>query len=153
MLSNHYPSIYNHEYNWLMLMIIMVSGAMVRQAMITKNPKERFLVLPAAIGLLALVVISSKKPEMVKIDEGSISFSDIRPIIQSRCISCHATKNTDDIFTVAPKGLIIETEDQIVANKDKMLKQVESGVMPFSNKTNMTDIERAKLVKFLKQLK
>ena len=153
MLSNHYPSIYNHEYNWLLLMIIMVAGAMTRQAMITKNPKERLLVLPAAIGILALVVISSKKPELVKIDDKSISYSDVQGIVQNRCLSCHANKNTDDIFTVAPKGLILETEEQIYTNRVKILSQVESGVMPFSNKTEMTDIERAKLVKYLKDLK
>lgn len=153
MLSNHYPSIYNHEYNWLLLMIIMVAGAMTRQAMITKNPKERFLVLPAAIGILALVVISSKKPEMPKVDNISVSYNEVQSIVQTRCLSCHANKNTDDIFTVAPKGLILETEEQIYTNRVKILSQVESGVMPFSNKTQMTDIERAKLVKYLKDLK
>jgi len=153
MLSNHYPSVYNHQYSWVLLMIIMVSGAMLRQAMITKNPKERFLVLPAAIGLLALVVITSKQQQLVKVEDKKLSYAEIKPIIEARCISCHATKNTDDVFTEPPKGLILETEKQIYDNRQKMHKQVRTGYMPFSNKTGMTDIERAKLVKYLKELK
>ena len=153
MLSNHYPAVYNHEYNWLLLMIIMVSGAMVRQAMITKNPKEKFLIAPAAVGVLALVAITAKQPELVKIDDGKLTYADVKPIIQARCISCHATKNTDDVFTEAPKGLILETEEQLYANRIKAHKQVRTGYMPFTNKTNMTDVERAKLVKYLKELR
>lgn len=152
MLSNHYPSIYNHDYNWLLLMIIMISGAMVRQAMITKNPKERFLVVPAAIGLLSLVVITAKGGNEIKEAKTKITYDKVETIIANRCLSCHSTNNTDDVFKEAQKGIILETEAQVISHKDKMIKQVQSKAMPLANKTQMTKRERRKLVQYLKGL-
>lgn len=152
MLSNHYPAVYNHEYNWVMLMIIMVAGAMVRQAMITKNPKERFLVMPAAVGLLSLVVITAQKPKL-NVEVASVqSYHSVAPIIQNRCISCHSSNNTDEIFKEAQKGIMLESEEQVKLYKDRMLIQVESKAMPLGNKTQMTNEERAKLVQYLKSI-
>lgn len=151
MLSNHYPSVYNHEYNWLLLLILMVSGAMVRQAMVTKNPKERFLVAPAAVGLLALIAINSHTPKSVVV-ENLVTYSEVAPIVQARCVSCHATKNTDDVFKQAQKGVILETEQLLNSHKVKALKQLTSKAMPLGNKTGMTEQERAKLIKYLESL-
>jgi len=152
MLSNHYPAIYNHEYSWVLLILIMVSGAMVRQAMITKNSKERLLVIPAAIGLLSLIMVTAVKPK-TEVIEGVISYDEIRPIIQERCLSCHSTVNTDDIYTEAPKGVIFETEDQMREYRFKMLTQVSSKAMPLGNKTKINRKERAKIIKYLEEMK
>ena len=149
MLSNHYPSVYNHEYNWLLLMILTVTGAMVRQAMITKNPKERFLVAPAAIGLLSLVYFTAKAPQLVEIDVEKVSYADVKPIFQKRCVSCHAAKNTDDIFKVAQKGIMLETEAQVQMHREKIIQQaVVSKAMPLANKTQITEKERAMIKKY-----
>ena len=40
MLSNHYPALYNHDLNWLLLVVLSVAGAMVRHVMVTKNDKD-----------------------------------------------------------------------------------------------------------------
>lgn len=151
MLSNHYPSIYNHELSWLMLMLIMVSGAMTRQAMITKNPKEKLLVLPAAVGILALVFITSKKDQIKETNLEELSYNDISSIVANRCLSCHATNNTDDVFKEAQKGVILETEELLLSHKDKIIKQVSSKAMPLANKTQMTKEERAKLLRYMQQ--
>lgn len=152
MLSNHYPSIYNHQYNWILLIILMVSGAMVRQAMVTKNPKERFLVIPAAIGFLSLIAISAQKPEAITF-ENTITYSEVAPIVKARCVSCHATNNTDEVFKVAQKGVILETKELLKTHAQKALKQLRSKAMPLGNKTGMLDEERAKLIKYLEDLK
>lgn len=152
MLSNHYPTVYNHQYNWILLVILMVTGAMVRQAMVTKNKKEKLLVIPAAIGLLALIAITAQKPSGVVVAE-TISYSEIAPIVQARCISCHATQNTDDVFKEAQKGIILETEELLNSHSRKALVQVSSKAMPLANKTQMTRKERAKLIKYLSELK
>lgn len=151
MLSNHYPSVYNHQYNVILLIILMVTGAMVRQAMVTKNSKEKLLVIPAAIGLLALIAITAQKPKIMII-EGTISYQEIAPIIQSRCLSCHSSNNTDDVFKEAQKGVILESEQLLKTHSLKALTQVASKTMPLVNKTQMTRKERAKLVKYLEEL-
>lgn len=152
MLSNHYPAVYNHQYNWILLLILMVSGAMVRQAMVTKNPKERYLVIPALIGLLSLVAISAQKPKAVEIKE-VITYEKVAPIVQARCLSCHSSNNTDEVFKEAQKGVILETKELLRTHRHKALDQVSNKVMPLGNKTGMTDEERAILVKYLKELK
>lgn len=153
MLSNHYPAVYNHEYAWVMLIILTIAGAMVRQAMITKNPKERFLVLPAAIGLLALIAITAQKPKLVEVDVKQVTYDQVESIVQSRCLSCHSSNNTDEVFTQAQKGVNLETEKLLYQNKNKAIVQLENKVMPLANKTQMTDEERALLIKYLKDLK
>jgi uncharacterized membrane protein len=151
MLSNHYPTVYNHQYNWILLLILMVSGAMVRLAMVTKNPKQRLLVIPAAIGLLSLVAITAQKPKEMVV-EGSVSYAEIEPIVKMRCLTCHATNNTDDVYKEAQKGVILETEELLKSHSLKALVQVSSKVMPLGNKTGMKRRERAKLVKYLEEL-
>src|SRR5690606_24280873 len=64
MLSNHYPGLYGHHYNWILLIILSVSGALVRHTMVTKNTKERWLLIPAAIGMMALVFVSAIQPKV-----------------------------------------------------------------------------------------
>ncbi|HEY8279621.1 MAG TPA: urate hydroxylase PuuD, partial [Bdellovibrionota bacterium] len=39
MLSNHFPAIYNHPQNAWLLIGLAISGALVRHAMVTKNPQ------------------------------------------------------------------------------------------------------------------
>lgn len=152
MLSNHYPSIYNHEHATIILMILTISGAMVRRVMVTKNTKERWLLLPAALGMLALVFITAQAPKLVEIKKDYIEYSEIAPIIQARCLSCHATKNTDDVFKVAQKGIILESRELLLKHKKKVIEQAITGkVMPLGNKTGMTETERALLYKFLNQ--
>lgn len=152
MLSNHYPALYNHPQNWILLIILGVSGALVRHAMVTKNNLERWTLAPAAIGLGALVYMTAAGGAKYKNVEGTVTFEQIYPIVQTRCLSCHATNNTDDIFKVPQKGLIFETEAQLLAVKDKIYQQVVVGrVMPFANKTNMTEDERALFAKWLTQ--
>jgi uncharacterized membrane protein len=151
MLSNHYPAVYNHQYNWVLLIILMVSGGMLRLAMVTKVPKQKLLVIPAAIGLLALVAITAQKPKMIEVKDG-ITYEEIAPLIKSRCLTCHSSNNTDDIYKVAQKGVNLETEELLRTHSKKALEQVSNKVMPLGNKTGMRRKERAKLVKFLEEL-
>ncbi len=143
MLSNHYPSIYNHAHNWLLLLMLGISGALVRHAMVTKEPKQRWTLMPAALGLLGLVFMT--RAPSVEIPEGGtvVSYEQIQPIIQARCLACHSSNPTDDVFKVAPKGLILETPQQVNQSRDLIYQQVVVGrTMPLANKTQMTDDER-----------
>jgi uncharacterized membrane protein len=154
MISNHYPMIYNHQYNWALLMVLTISGAMVRRAMVTKVDKEKFLVLPAAFGLLALVYMTAQAPKLVEVSEEVSEYSTIAPIIEKRCISCHSNNNTDETFKLPQKGILLETEAQVRSHAAKIIQQVVHGkTMPFGNKTNMTDYERAVINKFFTKKK
>ncbi len=153
MLSNHYPGIYGHHYNWILLIILSVSGALVRHTMVTKNTKERWLLIPAAIGMMALVFVSAIQPKVTTASAPNpehLDYAYVKTIVEARCQRCHSTNNTDENFKVAPKDVVLETEDQLMKHKDLVIKQVENKVMPLANLTAMTDQERAVLVSWLK---
>lgn len=154
MLSNHYPAVYNHEWNWVLLVLLSVSGALVRHAMVTKNARERWVLAPAAVGMLALVYMSAIPRAGAGLVTGEVSFAQVHGIFQARCHACHSTKNTDDIFTVAPNGVIFETEAQIQAKLPQIhMHVVQAKSMPLANKTGMTEEERAVVAKWLEQVR
>jgi uncharacterized membrane protein len=155
MLSNHYPAIYNHIYNWQLLITLSVAGALFRHAMVTKNLIERWTLLPAALGLILLIYLTAATPanrsNAVAWDQ-PVSFADIQPVLQSRCLSCHGSQPTDDVFTVTPKGLVLETEAQMLAVLPQLYQQVVvTKTMPFINKTKMTEGERNQLSAWITQ--
>lgn len=151
MLSNHYGSIYNHPQNWLLLILLSVSGAMVRHAMVTNVPKQRWTLLPAALGLLGLVYMTTVSSEINKSNE-VIGFEQVKPIFQNRCISCHSPQPTDDIFKITPKGISLVNEENIRAVLPQIYQQVSvAKIMPLGNKTQMTEEERKLITSWVHQ--
>ncbi|MBP7437857.1 MAG: hypothetical protein KBA16_09075, partial [Bacteroidia bacterium] len=70
-------------------------------------------------------------------------FSQVAPIFQERCISCHSAKPTDDVQKIAPNGVMFDTPDQIKKMADRILvRAVQTHTMPQANKTGMTEAER-----------
>jgi uncharacterized membrane protein len=67
-------------------------------------------------------------------------------------VTCHSAHPTDDIFKVAPKNLMLESEAQILQAKPLILQQVVIGrTMPLANKTQMTDEERTLIGQWIRQ--
>jgi uncharacterized membrane protein len=151
MLSNHFPTIYNNSQKVFLLVCLAISGALVRHAMVTKIPKERWTLLPASVGLAFLVYITGQATTLQPVTS-FVGYQQVKTIFASRCLACHSSKPTDDVFKVAPNGIIFESESQIRAVSEKIYQQVVVGkVMPLGNKTQMTDEERAIIQQWLKQ--
>ncbi|KPV48559.1 hypothetical protein SE17_37430, partial [Kouleothrix aurantiaca] len=83
---------------------------------------------------------------------GAHSFVAVRDVIQRRCIQCHAAHPTDTQFTVAPAGVMFD-QPEVIQRMAARIKEraVVSKTMPFGNKTNMTDEERALLGAWIDQ--
>jgi uncharacterized membrane protein len=101
----------------------------------------------AALGAFALAVaIVPSRPELAK----NFTFSEVRRIVAVRCAVCHAEAPTQPGFTIATKGLLLDTATQIAAHAQKINEQaVLSKVMPIGNLTQMTDAERATLAAWI----
>ncbi len=143
MISNHYPMTYSHEYGWLVLIVIMLAGVLIRQFFVLRHRGNAPLALPAVAVLLLLSLIWWLSPRAVDSGGARIGAAQIGAVIERRCVSCHASQPTQPGFAEAPLGLVMETPAQIDALAARIATTVQSRYMPIGNLTAMTDDERA----------
>jgi len=158
MISNHYPMTFNHSANWLVLMAIVLITAAVRQYFVLRHfGKQKPLILVASVvaTIMLAVAIAPRATEITAEQKNQIvTDAEITQIIAQRCGSCHAEQPTDDIFTIAPAGVIFSDIASIKQWAPRIkARVVDAKDMPFMNKTDMTDQERLKLALWLAQLK
>jgi uncharacterized membrane protein len=147
MISNHYAMTYGHQYNWLVLVAISFAGASIRIFFVARH-KGKASMLPVAFGvlLLAAVAISIAPPmsgSRPAAQSGVPELTQVQAIIKERCVSCHANSPTQAGFNAAPKGIMFDTSEQIIAQAAQIHQQTSTRVMPLANLTRMTDDERA----------
>lgn len=149
MLSNHYAMTYAHPYNWAVLALIMLAGALIRQFFVMRHRGEARWYLPAsgiALVLIALVwtMPRSVAPQAQAAQASALRVADIAPILQGRCVACHSAHPS--LMGSAPAGVMFDTHAQIEQNAQRIYQQaVQLKSMPLGNVTHMTDDERAKL--------
>ena len=67
-------------------------------------------------------------------------------IVEARCTTCHASQPTHAGFSAPPKGIILETPEQTLAQAGTIHQQsVVTKAMPIGNLTGITEEERATL--------
>jgi uncharacterized membrane protein len=67
-------------------------------------------------------------------------------ISELRCSSCHAANPKDAAFSAAPAGIMLETVEQLNANKARIIPALQTNYMPLGNMTKMTDEERIEMI-------
>ncbi|WP_418646962.1 urate hydroxylase PuuD [Thauera butanivorans] len=142
MISNHYPMTYANPNGWLILGVLMMAGVLIRQFFVLRHRGQVKWWLPAAGTALILLLIVLMAPKPVDASGEKVSFSTIRDVMNQRCVSCHAEKPTYDGFVQAPKGIALETPEQIRQHAAKIAETIASGYMPLGNLTGITDQER-----------
>lgn len=150
MISNHFSALYGHGLNWVVLILVIVVGAFVRHTMITGKHWPLF---PAVGGLAVLMVMTApRKTVLPAASGGKVKFAEAYAIIQTRCVACHASHNTDDMFKVAVNGVIFDTPERAKAFAPRIYERaVNQKTMPFLNKTGMLDAEREILGRWITQ--
>ena len=143
MTSNHYAMTYNHEYNWLILLGISVAGALIRIYFVARHKGEASL-LPAVLAVVLLAVTAAAvAPRSNDAGPTTVTFSEVRNVINARCVSCHSAAPVHPAFPAAPLGVMFDSDDQIHAEAERIHQQtVVTRVMPIGNLTAMTDEER-----------
>lgn len=154
MISNHYPITYGHHYGWLILSALIAITAYARHFF---NLKHHEIIKPAIL-IGALVAFATLiwvfAPKALKNGDKAVTTSQIMPIVQSRCLQCHAAQPTDDVFKAAPAGVMYDTEAQVLAKAERIYaRAVVSKDMPFMNKTQITDEERQLIAQWYQGLK
>jgi len=151
MISNHYPMTYANAHGWLVLVVMMLAGVLIRQFFVLRHRGRSLWALPAAAIALILALVVALAPQAVESGGNQISFARVQQIIGQRCVACHAATPTYEGFAQPPKGVILETPDQIAQHVAKINETVSSRYMPLANLTQMTDEERNTLLTWLAQ--
>lgn len=143
MVSNHFPSTFGNQYQWLVLAAISIGSAGVKHWL---NVRERgqlsVWVLPASVIIL-LATAYMTRPQTANTKCNDIPFSQINTIIQDRCVSCHSSRPIDDVYTAPPNGVVYDTPNDIIKKKELIYQRVVlNKTMPQNNKTGMTPEER-----------
>jgi len=152
MLSNHYGFLYGAPNNWLVLVIVMVAGALIRhsfvarhQALVQGRPVRwhHAVVGVAMIGGVAVWLAPAAQPKSAA--TAPVTYAELRQVLDTRCIPCHNAQ-------LASKGVILSTPEDVAKNAPMMVQQaVVQKTMPLNNATQITDAERALLARWFKE--
>ena len=155
MLSNHYSFLYTHAHNWLILLVMMVAGAAIRQYFVMRHGyklgRNRNPLPYAVVGgalILATIVALAPAPRPVSAaasggagvtaaSAGPVTFAQVQPVLAQRCFTCHGEQ-------VQMKNIRLDQPDQVKLHALAMYQQVVvTRQMPMNNATGITDDERA----------
>ena len=144
MMSGHYAFTFGHRYNWLLLIVLSVAGALIRVWFVDRHHGRQSAWTLVAAGVLLSIVIGAGVPTRPSVTTGAPDeFPRVRETMALRCAGCHAASPTLLGLTASPKGILLETDQQIRAQAALIAQQsAATRVMPPGNLTNMTDDER-----------
>ena len=167
MLSNHYGMLYSHPQNWLVLVLLMLVGALVRTWFVKRHKGvDAWPLLVAVVMLLAgLIAWLAPQPAMVPVTaapalsapptpgaattataaDGKVSLETVKAIVDARCLACHNA-------ALAPKRIQFHEPQLIEQHAAEIYQQVVvQKSMPLNNATGITDEERATLGRWFKE--
>jgi uncharacterized membrane protein len=159
MLSNHYSFTYSHPQNWLVLIVMMLAGALIRQFFVMRHGyklgRNRHPLPYAAAGvllILAVIVWMKPAPPVAKSASAtdSIAFTshslgaagqndyiNLQKVMEQRCYQCHGAQ-------LQMKNVRLDSPALLKQHAQSVYQQVVvSKIMPMNNSTGMLDAERA----------
>jgi uncharacterized membrane protein len=171
MLSNHYSFLYTHAHNWLILLLMMVSGALIRQFFVQRHGWHHGRASNpwpwALVGMVMLVAtIVWLKPDATKSiainadsmptnglksspkdpqgTVSSIEFEKVQAVLAQRCLQCHNAQ-------VQMKNVRLDSPQQVKLHAQAIYAQVVvTRQMPMNNSTQITEDERALIAQWFK---
>ena len=149
MLSNHYSFLYTHPHNWLILVVMMLAGALIRQFFVmrhgyklgrNKNPAA-YAVMGVVLILATLVALAPSSKQTATSSVGSsnqaVTYAQIQGVLAQRCYTCHGE-------AVQMKNIRLDLPEALKLNAQAVYQQaVVTRQMPMNNATGITDDERA----------
>ncbi len=164
MMSNHYPLVFATEWNWLIASLVFLMGVSIRhwfnsQHARAGNPHWTWAVTAVLFLLIAwLSTAPMRQPPAEGEPQAALSgralehaqaagFAEVASIVQGRCSMCHAREPVWDGMYWPPKGVVLETPDDIARAAGRIYLQAGlSHAMPPGNLSFMEPQERARIV-------
>ena len=147
MISNHYGWLYQGPNNWLVLVLLMLAGALIRHSFVARHkahvlgkrtPWEH--AVAGTLLLLGLAIWLAPPPPSAAAQAAAakpVTFAEVKTVIDQRCVMCHnAQVQSKNVALHTPE--LIQQHAQAVFQQASVLK-----LMPMNNATQITEDERA----------
>ena len=158
MISNHYPLSFATRWNWLIVAVVLVVGAVVRHFY---NMRHAGLPSPwwtwgvAVAGMALVVWLSAARPgadqataaggasPAAPVSPGETAFAEVENIVLSRCSMCHAAEPLWEGVATPPNGVRLDTPEMIRRHaREIQLQATLTHAMPPGNITELSEEER-----------
>ena len=146
MISNHYGWLYQGPNNWLVLVLLMLAGALIRHSFVARHkahvlgkrtPWEH--AVAGTLVLLGLAIWLAPPPPSAAAQAAAakpVTFAEVKTVIDQRCVMCHnAQLQSKNVALHTPE--LIQQHAQAVFQQASVLK-----LMPMNNATQITEDER-----------
>lgn len=144
MLSGHYSFTYSHPQNWLVLILMMLAGAAIRQFFVMRHGyklgRNRHPWPYALVGLVviaALIVWLKPAPAAAGAAAlGPVAYQQVQPVLAQRCYLCHGE-------SLQMKNVRLDAPQLVRTHAQNIYQQVVlTRLMPMNNATGITEAER-----------
>ena len=147
MLSNHYGFLYTGRWNWAVLVVMMLGGALIRMSFVLRH-KALATGKPvpwrwAAIGTVVLAVLvaflmpAPPSAEALAAKKQPVAFGDVQSVVAQRCQMCHNEQ-------LQSKNVRLDSAAEVSKHAQQIYQQaVVLKAMPMNNATQITEAERA----------
>ncbi len=147
MLSNHYGWLYQAKNNWIVLVVLMLSGALIRHFFVARHKAHVNHVQPpwgyavaGCVLLLGLAVALAPAPRASSTSGPAVApappYAQLRAVLDQRCAMCHNEQ-------LQQKGVALHTSELVSKHAQAVYQQaVVLKLMPMNNATQITDDER-----------
>jgi uncharacterized membrane protein len=147
MLSNHYGWLYSGKHNWIVLVLLMLAGALIRHSFVarhkahvlgTRAPWEHAIAGTIVIaGLVFWLAPAPPSAAVIAAANKPVQFAEVQALIDQKCTLCHNAQ-------VQQKNVALHTPELIKQHAQGIYQQVSVlKLMPLNNATQVTDDERA----------
>ncbi len=168
MLSNHYPLAFATEYNWAIASLVFLMGVTIRHYFNSRHAGkgDPHWTWAATTVLFILIMWLSTTPMRGTDPNQTVlltpaqqrfasaeGFADIENIVMGRCSMCHAAEPGWDGILWPPKGVRLDTRDEIARQAKQIYLQAGvTQAMPPANLSYMEPNERALIVEWYRRV-
>ena len=149
MLSNHYGWLYEGPDNWVILMLLMLAGALVRHSFVARHKAHvqgrRTPWEHALLGVVLVVLVAVWRAPAPASRQSAVAaaapaapsgFHEVQSVIDHRCVLCHNAQ-------VQNKGIELDRPDLVKRHAQEIFQQaVVLKQMPLNNATQISEQER-----------
>lgn len=166
MLSNHYPLAFATPYNWLIAALVFLMGVTIRHFFNTMHQGGGKLwwtwgataaLFAGAMWLSSFPVGEAGEEKQAVMTQSqqrfaaAPGFEQVSETVLGRCSMCHAQEPSWDGIVHAPRGVVLETSEQIAAHAREIYLQAgHTNAMPPGNASFMEDTERKAIIDWYK---